>query len=723
MRECIAGAHPKKDDVRRLIHAIFRNKKPTMSYYEATQRSIAHRYDPCWISRVETDIEKLVAPAFAALFERHKQPLHDETAILADSLCHGATNTQFTDSLSSCNIFSSLPAPEAEQQQRIMNCVLRVSPAHAEQLRENAERACSLINSLAKARRKYREVIKRISVILQPVDYEVRFLGRRVGMLERAYKRLVHKLIAKHRAAVTAALSAVFLQEKLAFMRGNGLAEVETLTDACEESPAKRLCPNSHSTKPIACSKAIKQALALLQSYSLKNTILRRVRRRMAQHDHLVLKGRGLDFKFMQTYFQGLSAFFTGSFYAPVERKALRLLCEELDGQAVVERLKQGFSDAVLSDLYDVYFKAGMLDRLVVVYRAFIAVPVSDDYIQALYDAYQLHKRVLGIFTSPVFEEVWAQQLQSALDTPPAAKHFIETVDRHMKLRSRGADGSDDLLAFLALLVDVSKNYESILDGLRPALGDRLLRGCSDLDDERAFLGRIRHSQAARMKVMVRDIGAKERDSCTLLKAFQWPAYNAEAVPILDDSAECTEFLRSIATFKESIESKLADEGRKVKWLDALSRVDVEINGRPLRLTLFQYAMLLRVRQDGSVSLASLSVPSVFREQLQLLKSGGLLEERSGALCFPSVFAYGDSNRCVPEHFQLCTVQMDEAGHSSSVDHKSVVEAKIARLMKKKKTLPLAELVREIPDSEKCIEGLVAKGLLEQKGDEIMYVV
>ncbi|KAI5168754.1 hypothetical protein PAEPH01_0392 [Pancytospora epiphaga] len=586
-------------------------------------------------------------------------------------------------------------------------------------LSDESTRAWSILNDILDLDVKYSRFIGMATEILLPIDTRVRFMDRHIGKIEKSYRGVMHNSSRKHRDQFVCGIATMLLYVKAG-------ARMDLLY------------PN------------IKRIFHFLRVYGVKRYCLRTVRKILAGQDRFILKDSVDDYELVKEYFRKRKEQFGVGIYTGVESQALKGLYAQHDISKILKILKstvvlQGASNdeiernnTMLLFVYYIFYKAGLLDRLLEAYITFLNTKASDRLVYELHAIYMKNSVVLYFLNDKKFLTASENYYNSICDDPLNIKYISDWVDT--SLRRIDLD-SMDLFKFVIFIIQKSKTPETILDILRVNLGNRLINKKSIIKNEYMFLEGFRRMYSRNMYAMIEDTitskwitdecsAMEEENGCLLMKLCKWPEYKAEDVGTF-------ELMKPIELHRSRIEKELKDKGKRVRWLDVLSRVNIEVFGRRVEVTLFQLSILLKlaggngevddkeekrpkVVVSGEINKGEiLSVPSIYQGQFKLLLNAGIVQFENGCYKLSSNFK-GVS--FVPGKYEEsgCSGDMEDSFDIST--SKAVLESRVMSAMKKKKKVSKEELLKLVPAGDNVLEELIEKGYIEIERDIVLYI-
>lgn len=269
------------------------------------------------------------------------------------------------------------------------------------------------------------------------------------------------------------------------------------------------------------------------------------------------------------------------------------------------------------------------------------------------------------------------------------------------------------LFAAIPQFIQLAKHPERIPESLQLLLSFRLLNGHFDVRNESNLLSHLSPLHSEKMARMITD--ASNNDGIMLIRMCKWPMFRNASVAAPE--SEFAKPLFPFAAYKTMTEERLHQEEKNVRWFDALSTVRVKINETIMEMTLYQYSMVLKVCGNEGLNRPR----SCLEPQFNLLIGKGLLFERDDT--------YVLNENCVcesflPETYELLGKDASDQVPEGQMDRRSMIMARIARIMKKEKRKERNELKESVQINvfDECIERLIEKGILEVQGEYLLYI-
>lgn len=513
------------------------------------------------------------------------------------------------------------------------------------------------------------DFVGKASAVLGPANRSVRFRDCVMGSFDRAFRRVLHRVLHCHSEALARCLGDALLAG------GSG---------------------------------SISALIGHLRALGLARGLLLKLRNVLASQDYEVASARRDDFSFVCEYLSAQRAVYLRGFYTQIERGVLQRLYSDYDVTSLVRVLRSLES---LRSVYVCFSRAGLLETLLRAHQS-ILLNSGTGNIHEMFCSRRVDCAVRRHFKDPRFREA-SDTFYSGLAEDPRT---ISAVVAYVSARGTGSGGvkaaTDETDAFVVFIVENARSPGALLDSLRIALGNRLLLGTADLGSERSFLVLLKRSHAEKMLCMIDDTERAKDGRPLLMRMCMWPCYEGQ-----DDGTGEDE---RVSASKAEITAELGAVTKRVQWFDALSRARVSIGGVLFTMTLFQYSLLVKVAKGG----VSPSAVACCGTQGEKLLSSGLVFERNGSLHLrPVEEACGVPTSLLPEGFALRGTEHSEGGVMDQGCSHAVAQAQIARAMKARKTLPLSELCVLVPGADEHVAVLVDKGLLEVSEETVRYVV
>lgn len=649
--------------------------------------------------------------------------------------------------------------------------------------------ALAVLESICRLSKRYEAFAEKVKKVFLPLDRPVYFMDNKISFFAKVYKKIMHETLRKNKKGISNCLGLALLHvddgctpelfernykhiggdRKQAGHRhhkelgkgkindgmhdrksmhlntpfskrdgeisGNGGVESASEEYGALSNPpilshiaSNSLCDEhdasfANSTVPIF--------LSLLSAFGLKYSFLRRIKNYLTDQDLCTIGRRASDFKFVAEYFAKQKSIYPAKFYGTIEQSVLHRLYVAFGENELCICLKKMKDPGEFKYIYENYARAGLTDTLLAAYKAFIDVPPGEEYVHELHGTYCMDRRIMGLIGAKEFSRVSMAMYRHISEDVRAVERIAEWVAKAMENGNRadkfagGGNGSkgdarnepcqestlDELYSMLAFIINCSKHPEHILEELRAGLGNRLLAGTTDSGRELSFLRHMKRMHAEKMVCMVEDAERTE-EGLLLMKTCKWPVYATEDVPVseVDDA-------------KRRIAGQLQEEGKKVAWVDALAKAKVEVFGVPVLMTLFQYATIRDIAEKGRMPRTELRVPGCFRPQLDLLFASQLLIESRGLVALNRGFVR--EMALIPRAYVLAQRTKQGEAAETVESKKAFIEAKVARIMKERKSMLPAELKGLLPDVEDMngyLKDLEEKGLVSFVDGKIVYV-
>lgn len=336
--------------------------------------------------------------------------------------------------------------------------------------------------------------------------------------------------------------------------------------------------------------------------------------------------------------------------------------------------------------------------------------------------------------------------------------HSLSVIGEDAQFESSLVFAVSNLLLAGRSLVPIARTLDLISGHLLPRTRrklDGMLKDCREAktqSEENLRPMHIQRAKASRGGQGSEGSACKTRTSLLLMNTSRWPA-EAQVTVALNVPSE----VRSI---KRNIEERHRDQKMKISWVDCLSRVEAELYGRDVEMTLLQYLLLQNVLRKGTACLEDILDPGEVEElheeksrkkrdappfqekpeTAQNLLLGGIVSLHIKPLLDAGVveksdrgFSLGTGSALpaslVPEQMMYVQKEGHKHGRTSAA---FFIDSFVCRLLKQKKQMERADIYMALSSErggsitaemvDGRLEGLVNKGYLEEKRGKLLYI-
>ncbi|KAF9764860.1 hypothetical protein NGRA_0184 [Nosema granulosis] len=305
----------------------------------------------------------------------------------------------------------------------------------------------------------------------------------------------------------------------------------------------------------------------------------------------------------------------------------------------------------------------------------------------------------------------------------------VSIVLEDVSIVENALEGSD-LIAFLKRTIykfvgdvfNIIKDKDAFELSLREKLSLRLFSETSLLQEEEQFISCLRSNISRVVYSKLETILSDYKDrtifrnaEIMLLRRFQWP-----------DFKYCNVHFGELDDIKKEYSEQLqANERKTLIFMDSLSSCDVEINGRPLKVSLIQFKMIKNLCEIGRIFDDKIQkADKEFYEQHlnELIKKKLLVKNNSSFEINTNV----PENDFVPRQINLKGPSGVQPVEDECKYKNALVESRIMRICKARKNIPTGDLCEllEIDRStlEERIKDLKTKGYLDVSEEIVTYV-
>jgi len=588
------------------------------------------------------------------------------------------------------------------------------------------EKAVSILKSIAELLEMQFSNIKLLEKILLPLNKKCILFDRQVNLIEYIYLKALYKKIKRNKKGIQGMLSLVLII-------GNCILSKDKNSNADRQGDVKMNAGRE------VFFRQFSYLLNILKSFGLKGKFLWNSKDLMIQHDYNILKKQKTDFCKVYQYFKNQGKNYSKHFDRKVEKFMLKKLYSDLDDSIIISKFLTFENNTGHNDIryiYKIFNKTGNKKGLLDIYEKFISTACKSftDFVKI----FKVNNKILQAFKDENFERVYCLSIEKffeCLDNCQKASDFINDI---MNGHSLAIEHQVyEVFNIIVFLVEKSKTSDIFLSELEKKLSLRLFSYDKNEIEQRfvkefEFIKLLPRAQNEKMACMISDFSKpikEDENSVLLMRVCKWPVFKTHDV-IFDNN--------KISEFKRCFEDKMKSSKKKISWIDSLSFVKVELFGREIVLSLFQYGVVLKIMKEGEkcvddalctsykMSKSGLDVPKVYLSQFRLLIKTVLFEDEGYYMISQNPIQPPKSP------IEFFDSSNDEFG-SFSYNLKAFYEAKISKILKKKKTLLLDDLQRKLSDLNvidknqvrEYVEGLVQKGIVEfdEKSNVVCYSI
>lgn len=492
----------------------------------------------------------------------------------------------------------------------------------------------------------------------------------------------------------------------------------------------------------------LKCLLKVLKRLGLKSSVQRSFESFLVQYDIEVLRPDKADFNSVYAYFDADATVLSFKFAKKIEKKVLMALYKDASPDFIIKGLE---STDFCSATCAIFQNAGLKDMLENAFSLILPNNITADNFESFVNSCQLIETILGIFKDKRFIELYTSHFEHLLDAGTNCIGTAMFVDHALWMCNTSLEGvlvrSFDLISNI---IEKSINPEQLLNELRNKLAIRLLEyrkklriGSlspdlfrTKLNNEVIFLNKLKKMYSENMIRMTEDVSvllnpeSNTAGSKLLMTMCKWPTFSTGDVALSPDNP--------ISIYKIETAAEMKEEIKNIAWVDSLSTVNIEIFGKSIVLSLFQFSVILRLAEScTSFNMESQEdkpkqetsyiknldqiVPPVFKEQFAVLLDDLILVRDD--LYFLNPFFTKTDYTNFPVEFQ--TTQQTEI-NDVSYSIQAYNESRVAKLMKRMKNMELTELHKEIgsiseEELKETIRRLEEKDIISVVDGKISY--
>lgn len=483
----------------------------------------------------------------------------------------------------------------------------------------------------------------------------------------------------------------------------------------------------------------IREFFVYLSELRIDRVFQKRIRRFVSMKNCDLLRERRGDFRAVHSYFRDSPSIYSSDFRTWVKRDTLIKLYSDFDHEKLISVINNYSSGPVyrntLRCIYRNYKDAGLLAELREAYSSLIHVTVDENITETLYQIDRVDRTVRRYFKGPDFAVMFRTFCSSLLLREDASEAVVSWVDRFMLLNKSPSEKPKNmkLLRFAAHIIVNAEYRDHLSKGLRIALANRILFHYSRPDGkyivpatERLFLGMMDRKINEKMIGMLNDVEKTDTTGpyrMLLMTRCKWPAL--QSVDIEDHG------IAEIQAAKARTEKELAEEEKRIQWLDSITRTTIALFNKTVTVTLFQYTVIRKILEwRGSRKLhyaapkTAIAVDPFYQKQMDILISRQLIYDYGSEYALNKDF---DATQTFLQEFYIF-----EPGTPSGkteprriYDGSVILEAKISRIMKEKKRLPrnsMLDMLDGHSGIDKALDALIRKGIIEMDGENIAFL-
>lgn len=563
---------------------------------------------------------------------------------------------------------------------------------------------------------------KLLTNCLLPVAVKVYFLDQKIDYFEYTFKKMLLKVLKRNLEAVK-----MFVRYCLLI---------------CKRASSMSLI--------VPFLGDLKYLLNILKIFGIKSRVLRSSRPLLIEQDISLLSGNRGSFNMVSRYFESQKCIFSANFARKIEERVLYTLYSDMDDISIAENLEH--LDRC-SSIYTIFQRAGLKDKLMRAFSLLLPQRLNAKTLPALVDQLKLIESILEIFNDKNFEDYYLAYFTHILESPSNCMEIAGYIDDAMR-NGASCPAKDDIFDLFIEIVEKSVNPEIFLTELQKRLAIRLLCHRSDvirsalqertihafIERELSFLKKFKKMHSENMTKMVGDlqIFMEQRSinvhSPLLMTMCKWPMFSVEDVGISSDNP--------ISKYKSDVFDMLKADRKTVSWVDSLSTVSIAVFDKTVMLSLFQYSIVLKLVENG-LEVGNASYNQIFHMKPKLCTHFIKEEDLSVPKTYESQFncllddlIIMQSGLCVLNPFftKLNYTRFDIEFHSSvfiesndvSYNPQAYNEARVAKLLKRFKSLSVADLLSSVgditeSDLRKTLARLQEKEIVEMSGENAKY--
>lgn len=549
--------------------------------------------------------------------------------------------------------------------------------------------------------------VETLSRCLSPVNKLVYYSDREVGYIEKIFRKVFFKILKKAMPKLK-----LFIAHSLLISK-EILKKPEVAIDMF--------------------SLDIKYFLAVLHRFGLTSMALQGSKEILARVDVKELMEIQNDFNTVFNYFKYQRYVYSKRFEDQIEKKVFHTLYENSSLEFIATSLLELEQCA---SIYTIFTKSSLKHLLI---RAFDSLLPKNLHVSMFLEFTNRHaiiKRIMLVFNDKDFNDQYSKYFEGLLESPINCSEISAFVEKTFdEMPSMNPDSSFDLIVEM---VERSKAPEPFLKELQERLATRIMNlrtilatnallgsNAECFKNERFFLAKFEKMYSENMCCMIRDslkIKGDDGNSIFLMTMCKWPVFQTSNVFLPTGNLICS--------YKDKISNELKEERKKVSWVDSLSTVIVEIYEKRVRLTLFQYAVVLKLADNlisGFGKMKSISdfietpEDSCYKAQFDLLLND-LVVFSAGSYSLNPYFEITDYT-----HFKLQFQSAEHlVVHDTSYNIQLYNEARVSKIMKRMKQASLSDLKKSAADVneediKKTLQRLHEKEIVTFDGQHAVY--
>lgn len=492
----------------------------------------------------------------------------------------------------------------------------------------------------------------------------------------------------------------------------------------------------------------LKYFFGILKKFGIKRRVLKTSKLLLIKQDITLLSDIKNDFNLVLKHFESQGCVFSSKLQNEVEKSVLYKLYATMELETVAQHLMH--LDRCHA-IYSLLLKADLKDRLLDAFALLLPKrPTAKSFTDFL-SRFRLIQEILKKFNDEDFNRhhrLYTEKLlvdqQNCIDTAVFVNDAL-----------RGNQTGTDLdFNLIATIIDQSPKPEMALSELQKKLALRLLEykfRCTDsseiecmdglIKQELGFLANFKNMHSENMRKMVEDFRLfveskkkNESSTCLLMTMCKWPVFRSADVNISPENP--------IFAAKAKISNQLKSGRKLVNWVDTLSTVVIELFGKKLALSLFQYAVILQFVENGSeiekdqygklfnqksvysaysLKKASVSIPDVYKAQFNCLLED-LIILRHDLYILNPFFTNMNYLGFKLEFDLFVSIENTEISYNKQASN----EARISKLLKRIKRARIADIMSAVEglDEEELkntLKRLREKEIVEITDDCIAY--
>ncbi|KAM0680400.1 hypothetical protein GINT2_001460 [Glugoides intestinalis] len=549
--------------------------------------------------------------------------------------------------------------------------------------------------------------VKTLSQCLSPVNKLVYYSDQEIGYIEKIFRKVFFSILKKNMQKLKLFIAHSLLISKAILKKMDIGIDMFSLD--------------------------IKYFLGILHGFGLSSKALKGSQKALAQIDIRELEEIQDNFILVFSYFKTQKYVYSKSFEDQIEQLVFHTLYEH----SKLEFIAKSLLDLEQSmAIYTIFIKSSLKYRLIEAFDSLLPRYLHAFMFLEFTDKHAIIKRLMTTFNDKDFNDLYAKYLEGLLDSPINCSELAAFVESAFDgLQSLKLYSSFDLIVEI---VKCSKAPELFLKELQERLTIRIMKARSVLVNnmssngnaehfktEMLFLAKFEKMYSENMCCMIRDLLNIKRDnqnSLFLMTMCKWPVFQTSNIFLPIDDLICK--------YKSKISNELKEERKKISWVDSLSTVIVEIFGKKVRLSLFQYSVVLKLADNLIINkdkmkpvLDFIESPeaSCYKAQFNLLLED-LIVFSSGSYSLNQCFEKSDYT-CFNLQFQSAEPLVV---HDTSYNVQLYNEAKVTKIMKKVKQTAFSDLKKSITalneeELRKTLQRLHEKEIVVFDGQSAVY--